>query len=34
MGSLISIVIGLCIGFSTLSNSRILRVIVMALTGG
>ena len=34
MNSLIAIVVGVCIGFSPLGDSRILRVIIMALTGG
>jgi hypothetical protein len=34
MESLIAIVIGLCIGLSPLSNNKLFRIIVMAITGG
>lgn len=34
MSALISIVIGLAIGFSPLGNSRVLKIIIIALTGG
>ena len=34
MYSLLSVVIGLCLGFSPLGNSRILRIFIMSVTGG
>lgn len=34
MNALIAVGIGLCIGFSPLSNSKTLRIIVTAITGG
>ena len=34
MGSLIAIGIGLCIGFTPIGNSKFIRIIVMAVTGG
>jgi hypothetical protein len=34
MNSLIAVGIGICIGCSPLGNSRMLKVIIMALTGG
>lgn len=34
MGSLIAIGIGICIGLTPISNSKIVRMIVMAVTGG
>jgi len=34
MESLIAIGIGLCIGFSPIGNSKIVKIIVMAVTGG
>ena len=32
--ALIAMGIGLCIGFSPIGNSKIVRIIVMAVTGG
>jgi hypothetical protein len=34
MYSLLAIAVGLSIGYSPLGNSRILKVVIMALTGG
>ena len=34
MGSLVAIGIGICIGFSPIGSSKLVRVIVMAVTGG
>jgi hypothetical protein len=34
MYSLIAVAVGICIGCSPLGNSRMLKVIIMALTGG
>ena len=34
MYSLLAIGVGICIGCSQLGNSRILKVVIMALTGG
>jgi hypothetical protein len=34
MYSLIAIAVGICIGCSPLGNSRVLKVLVIALTGG
>ena len=34
MYSLLAIAVGICIGCSPLGNSRMLKVIIMALTGG
>jgi hypothetical protein len=34
MYSIIAIAIGICIGLSQLGNSRMLKTIIVALTGG
>ena len=34
MYAILSVVIGICIGCSPLGNSRMVKIIVMALTGG
>ena len=34
MDSLIAIGIGLCIGFTPIGSSKLVRIIVMAATGG
>lgn len=34
MSAVIAIGIGLAIGFSPLGNSRVLKIIIIALTGG
>jgi hypothetical protein len=34
MGSLIAIGIGLCIGVTPIAKSKLIRIIVMAVTGG
>lgn len=34
MYALLFVVVGLCIGFSPLGNNRILRIFIMAVTGG
>lgn len=34
MEVLIAMGIGLCIGFSPIGNSKVVRIIVMAITGG
>jgi hypothetical protein len=34
MEALIAIGIGLCIGFTPIGNSKLVKIIVMAVTGG
>ena len=34
MESIIAVTVGMCLGFSPLGTSRVLKIVVMALTGG